>query len=41
MSRWPEAGTEWVTLAHQDDVYLPEFTQQTLAAAMRQPQAVW
>ena len=35
-----EAGSDWVTLAHQDDVYLPEFAQQTLTAAMRQPQAV-
>jgi glycosyltransferase involved in cell wall biosynthesis len=35
-----QAGTEWVTLAHQDDIYLPEFTQQTLAAAAREPQAV-
>ncbi|WP_162315548.1 glycosyltransferase family 2 protein [Pseudoxanthomonas yeongjuensis] len=34
------AGTEWVTLAHQDDVYLPEFAQRTLAAIARQPQAV-
>jgi glycosyltransferase involved in cell wall biosynthesis len=35
-----QADTEWVTLAHQDDIYLPEFTQRTLAAAARQPQAV-
>lgn len=33
------ADAEWVTLAHQDDIYLPEFAQQTLAAALRQPQA--
>ena len=36
----PQTGTEWATLAHQDDVYLPEFTRQTLAAAERHPQAV-
>lgn len=35
-----QAEIEWVTLAHQDDIYLPEFTQRTLAAAARQPQAV-
>lgn len=34
-----QAGTEWVTLAHQDDIYLPEFTQRTLVAALRHPQA--
>lgn len=35
-----EACPEWVTLAHQDDVYLPEFAQRTLAAIERQPQAL-
>lgn len=34
-----QASTEWVTLAHQDDVYLPEFTQRTLTMAARQSQA--
>lgn len=33
------ATTEWVTLAHQDDVYLPEFAQRTLAMAACQPRA--
>lgn len=28
-----QARTQWVTLAHQDDVYLPDFTERTLAAA--------
>ncbi|HYM86707.1 MAG TPA: glycosyltransferase [Pseudoxanthomonas sp.] len=27
------ANTSWVTLAHQDDIYLPRFTELTLAAA--------
>ena len=35
-----QAGTEWVTLAHQDDLYLPEFTRRSLAAVARQPQAL-
>lgn len=35
-----QVDTEWVTLAHQDDVYLPEFTQRTLVMAACQPQAV-
>ena len=33
------ATSRWVTLAHQDDVYLPEFTEQTLSIATRYPQA--
>lgn len=28
-----QARTPWVTIAHQDDVYLPEFTRRTLALA--------
>lgn len=28
-----QAGADWVTLAHQDDVYLPGFVEYTLAAA--------
>lgn len=34
------AGTAWVTLAHQDDVYLPDFARRTLAALSRHPGAV-
>lgn len=26
------AGSEWVTIAHQDDIYLPGFAEQTVAA---------
>ena len=33
------AGTEWVTLAHQDDVYLPRFAEDTLAVIERHPDA--
>lgn len=28
-----EVGTPWVTIAHQDDIYLPEFVERTLAVA--------
>lgn len=35
-----DGDPEWVTLAHQDDVYLPQFTQRTLAAAAREPRSV-
>lgn len=28
-----QASTPWVTLAHQDDIYLPEFTERTMALA--------
>lgn len=28
-----QARAQWVTLAHQDDLYLPTFTERTLAAA--------
>ncbi|MDR1816269.1 MAG: glycosyltransferase family 2 protein [Clostridiales Family XIII bacterium] len=34
------AGTDLVTLAHQDDVYEPVFTERTLAAYARHPDAV-
>jgi glycosyltransferase involved in cell wall biosynthesis len=34
------ARTPWVTLAHQDDVYLPEFTARTMALARATPDAV-
>lgn len=33
------ASTRWVTIAHQDDVYLPRFTAATLDAAERHPDA--
>lgn len=32
--------SEWVTIAHQDDVYLPQFTFLTMAAYRSQPEAV-
>lgn len=32
--------TPWVTLAHQDDVYLPSFTERTLGYVTRHPDAV-
>ena len=34
------ANTPWVTLAHQDDVYLPEFTARTMALARATPDAL-
>ncbi len=34
------APTRWVTLAHQDDVYLPGFAGRTLAALRRHPGAL-
>lgn len=34
-----QADTSWVTLAHQDDVYLPTFTERTLALAEAHPDA--
>lgn len=34
------ASTQWVTLAHQDDVYLPDFAERTLAAAANNPEAL-
>jgi glycosyl transferase family 2 len=34
------AGTSWVTLAHQDDVYLPDFATRTLRAVATNPDAV-
>lgn len=34
-----QATTPWVTLAHQDDIYLPAFTEATLAAADQAPDA--
>lgn len=35
-----QAATPWVTLAHQDDVYLPTFTERTLACADAHPGTV-
>lgn len=34
-----QASTPWVTLAHQDDIYLPEFTESILATVAKQPNA--
>lgn len=34
-----QADTPWVTVAHQDDLYLPEFTRRTLDAATAHPDA--
>lgn len=34
------AGSRWVTLAHQDDIYLPAFADRTLHALSRHPDAV-
>lgn len=34
------AGAPWVTLAHQDDLYLPDFAGRTLHALSRHPDAV-
>lgn len=34
------APAEWVTLAHQDDVYLPHFAEETLRRVDRHPDAV-
>lgn len=34
-----QANTEWVTLAHQDDIYYPDFTARTLTATARHPDA--
>lgn len=34
------AATPWVTLAHQDDLYLPDFAGRTLQALSRHPDAV-
>ncbi len=35
-----QARTPWVTLAHQDDFYLPAFTEQTMAMATSEPETV-
>lgn len=35
-----QAGTPWVTIAHQDDLYLPTFTERTLALATRRADVV-
>lgn len=35
-----QAATPWVTLAHQDDIYLPGFTEATMAAVDDAPSAV-
>lgn len=32
-----QAATPWVTLAHQDDIYLPAFTERTMALATARP----
>ncbi|APO94827.1 glycosyltransferase family A protein [Xanthomonas vesicatoria] len=34
------ASARWVTLAHQDDVYLPDFARETKAAIAQEPGAV-
>ena len=34
------APAEWVTLAHQDDLYLPHFAEETLRRVDRHPDAV-
>lgn len=34
-----QADTPWITVAHQDDIYLPEFTRRTLDAAAARPDA--
>lgn len=34
-----QADTPWLTVAHQDDIYLPEFTRRTLDAAASRPDA--
>lgn len=34
-----QARADWATIAHQDDVYLPAFTEETLAVAARYPEA--
>lgn len=35
-----QSKTTWVTLAHQDDLYLPAFTEQAMALAASAPDAV-
>ncbi|WP_449429416.1 glycosyltransferase family A protein [Rhodanobacter umsongensis] len=35
-----QATTDWVTLAHQDDVYHPDFTARTMAAIASHPGAI-
>lgn len=35
-----QATSRWVTLAHQDDVYLPRFAEHTLEAASHHPETV-
>ena len=35
-----QARTPWVTLAHQDDLYLPAFAERTMALAASEPEAV-
>ena len=35
-----QTATPWVTIAHQDDVYLPAFVERTMAMAARNPDAV-
>lgn len=36
-----QADAEWITLAHQDDLYLPRFTERTLAAAREEVSLVF
>lgn len=35
-----QACTPWATIAHQDDVYLPQFTERTMALAEQHPESV-
>ena len=35
-----KAGSSWVTLAHQDDCYLPTFTERTLAVASKRAETM-
>lgn len=34
-----QAQTDWATIAHQDDIYLPTFAEKTLAAVSKHPDA--
>lgn len=35
-----QSSTTWVTIAHQDDLYLPDFAERTLAVAARHEDAI-
>lgn len=35
---YEQANTPYVTLAHQDDIYLPEYSEQMIAAAIKHPE---